>query len=82
MILGSIVAWRACFPHARCANLCFSDTMPGLWHIPAVDADFVHFEGLWELDMGTCKVVTDAALMQLRSIRKLYMTICNQITSA
>ena len=50
VILGSIGGWRACFPQARCATL-------GRWgsecrSTPVVDADFVHFEGLWELDMS------------------------------
>ena len=50
VIKGSIAAWRACFPHARCANV-------RQWVLhgtnrraaPVVDADFVHFEGLREL---------------------------------
>jgi hypothetical protein len=45
VIKGSIVAWRACFPHARCANVCRTDYGDGAERrtAPVVDADFVHF---------------------------------------
>ena len=81
VILGSIGAWRACFPRARCANV---RMLPLFWHThrtaPLVDADFVHFEGLWELNMSFCKDVTDAALAHLRGIRVLNMSGCLQLT--
>ena len=44
VILGGIGGWRACFPRARCANV-----NKYTRHAPVVDADFVHFVGLWEL---------------------------------
>ena len=77
VILGSIGGWRACFPRARCANV----QMDG--HITSrsttvVDADFVHFVGLWELDMTSCQAVTDAAFVHLQGIRVLDMSACNQ----
>ena len=82
VILGSIGGWRACFPRARCANV-----RRGHWdeeavvrRAPVVDADFVHFVGLWELDMTRCTVVTDAALVHLRGIRVLDMSDCDQPT--
>ena len=51
VIKGSIGAWRACFPRARCANV-------QMWYDSdfrersVVDADFVYFEGLRELYMA------------------------------
>ncbi len=45
-----------------------------------VDADFGHFEGLSELNMGCCMAVTDATFVHLRGIRVLDMWFCNQLT--
>jgi hypothetical protein len=79
VIKGSIAAWRACFPHARCANVRELD-----WDkiakraTPVVDADFVHFEGLRELYMAECTEVTGAAFVHLRGIQTLDMTCCRQ----
>ena len=79
-IEGSIGAWRACFPCARCANVqkwAFEgDRMART--TPVVDADFVHFEGLRELYMAGCRIVTDAAFVHLRGIHTLDMSGCNQ----
>ena len=80
VIQGDIAAWRACFPHARCANV------QRRWGIndrrkrtaPLTDADFVHFEGLRELYMEGCKDVTDAAFVHLRGIDTLDMSYCYQ----
>ena len=83
VILGSIGGWRACFPRARCANvrMWVFGGGGGLWRrTPVVDADFVHFVGLWELDMTGCTAVTDAAFVHLRGIRMLDMTGCFQPT--
>ena len=77
VILGSIGGWRACFPRARCANVRMNY---GGRSSPVVDADFVHFVGLWELRMDGCRAVTDAALVHLRGIRVLDMSGCNQPT--
>ena len=81
VILGSIVGWRACFPRARYANV----RMPAsgdrvVRRTPVVDADFVHFAGLWELNMSACSAVTDAAFVHLRGIRVLDMSLCSQHT--
>ena len=84
VIQGSIAAWRACFPHARCANVQEVDiigcgsTRP--WHARVVDADFVHFEGLRELYMAHWLDVTDAAFVSLRGIHTLDMCFCYQST--
>ena len=81
VIKGSIGNWRACFPRARCANVRMRDWPGGggvVRRTPVVDADFVHFEGLWELNMDTCMLVTDAALARLRGIRVLSMWGCHQ----
>jgi hypothetical protein len=78
VILGSIGGWRACFPWARCANVRFNEHAAGWRHTLVVDADFVHFVGLWELNMRSCKAVTDAAFVHLRGVRVLDMTGCNQ----
>ena len=75
VIKGRIGRWRACFPRARCANVDKAHRS-----IPVVDADFVHFVGLWELNMAQCRAVTDAAFVHLRGIRVLDMSLCNQHT--
>jgi hypothetical protein len=87
VIKGSIAAWRACFPRARCANvkkIQFLSIKEIKRSAPVVDADFVHFEGLRELDMAGCTDVTDAAFAHLRGIHTLDTSFCNQpaITSA
>ena len=74
LILGSVAAWRACFPRALAANV--SETLGR--QAPLVDADFVHFEGLWELDVRGCTEITDAAFSRLRGIRALKMGGCDQ----
>jgi hypothetical protein len=55
VIMGSIAAWRACFPRARCANI--NKRYSGRT-APVVDADFMHLEGLRELNMACCTAVT------------------------
>ena len=80
VIQGSIAAWRACFPCARCANVSKFD-FDGeveLRAAPVVDADFVHFEGLRELYMAGCEDVTDAAFAHLRGLHALDMICCSQ----
>jgi hypothetical protein len=81
VILGSIAAWRACFPRARSANVrmlkpVFDDGI--VREAPVLDADFVHLEGLRELNMMGCQAVTDAAFAHLRGIHTLDMMWCNQ----
>ena len=83
VILGSIGGWRACFPRARCANVRTYDWPSGegvVRSTPVADSDFVHFAGLWELDMTNCMAVTDAAFAHLRGIRVLNMSFCSQPT--
>ena len=79
VIHGSIAAWRACFPRARCANVRQGDWDNGaiIRAAPVGDADFVHFEGLRELRMAGCRGVTDAAFVHLRGIHTLDMLMCN-----
>jgi hypothetical protein len=77
VIKGSIAAWRASFPHARCANVqqwdyCGSNERTA----PVVDADLVRFEGLRELYMAGCRGVTDAAFVHLRGNHTLDMSLC------
>jgi hypothetical protein len=81
VIKGSIGAWRACFPRARCANVRkWAGHGDGVKRAaPVVDADFVHFEGLWELYMAGCWNVTDAAFVHLRGIHTLDMSGCDQL---
>ena len=83
VILGSIAAWRRCFPRARCANVrqwtSFYDS-GAVRTALVVDADFVHFEGLRELNMSGCTGITDAAFAHLRGIHSLSMRSCNQRT--
>ena len=81
VIMGSIAAWRACFPRARCANVQRGLILPRRV-APVVDADFVHFEGLRELNMLWCKDVTDAAFVHLRGIHSLEMGGCPRLTDA
>ena len=82
-IKGSIAAWRACFPRARCANVArYSMTDDEVRTAPVVDADFVHFEGLRELNMMYCKAITDAAFVHLHGIHSLEVGLCIDITDA
>jgi hypothetical protein len=80
VIKGSIAAWRACFPHACCANVQKWDEGygPNTRVAPVVDADFVHFGGLRELYMARCEDITDAAFVHLRGIHTLDMSWCAQ----
>ena len=79
VILGSIGGWRACFPRARCANVrMWARAGLVVRRSPVMDADFMHFVGLWELDMAFCREVTDAAFVHLRGIRVLDMSWCDQ----
>jgi hypothetical protein len=77
VILGSVAAWRACFPRARWANV---EQYGGGRSTPVVDADFVHFVGLRRLYMGACTSVTDAAFVHLKGIHTLDMSWCDQAT--
>jgi hypothetical protein len=86
-IKGSIAAWRACFPRARCASvrrLLFVSVAPGaeVRKAPVYDADLVHFAGLRELNMAYCTNVSDAAFVHLRGINSLEMQGCYQLTDA
>ena len=83
VIHGSIASWRACFPRARCANvLRYSFAGERVRAAPVVDADFVHLEGLRELNMFGCHDVTDAAFARLRGIHSLEMGMCPLLTDA
>jgi hypothetical protein len=83
VIKGSIAAWRACFPRACCANVARHSMTGGeVRTAPVVDADFVHFEGLRELNMLYCQEVTDAAFAHLRGIHSLEMGRCFHLTDA
>ena len=83
VIQGSIAAWRACFPRARCANVArFSLFGAEVRKAPVFDADFVHFAGLRELNMAVCRDVTDAAFVHLRGINSLEMLSCYMLTDA
>jgi hypothetical protein len=82
-IKGSIAAWRACFPRACCANVArYSMTGGEVRAAHVVDADFVHFEGLRELNMMYCRAVTDAAFVHLRGIHSLDIGSCFRLTDA
>jgi hypothetical protein len=78
VIRGSIAAWRACFPRARCANVGMhgANFNPEGRRAIVRDADFVHFEGLRSLNMNMCSDVTDAAFVHLRGIHTLRMSYC------
>ncbi len=77
VITGSVAAWRACFPRARCANV-QKGGLKGYRRNPLVNTDIAHFEGLRELNMADCCDVTDAAFVHLRGIHTLDMTGCDQ----
>jgi hypothetical protein len=83
-IQGSIAAWRACFPRARCANVRRYAVVYGAEarKAPVYDADFVHFAGLRELNMADCVDVTGAAFVHLRGIHSLEMQGCYKLTDA
>jgi hypothetical protein len=81
VIMGSIAAWRACFPRARCANVRMQDIFGdggSVRSTPVEDADFAHLNGLRELNMAGCRAVTDAAFAHLRGICTLDMSDCDQ----
>ncbi len=80
VIKGSIAAWRACFPRARCANVAtrYPWQTTGKRSTSVSDADFVHLEGLRELHMSGCRAVTDTAFAHLRGIHTLDMSYCDQ----
>jgi hypothetical protein len=84
VIKGSIAAWRACFPLARCANIssAYDESREVLERrsILVVDSDFVHLKGLRELNMAGCRAVTDAAFAHLRGLHTLDMSYCWQPT--
>jgi hypothetical protein len=83
VILGSIAAWRACFPRALCANVAHYSFTGGEERKEHVeDDDFVHFEGLRELNMCGCRDVSDAAIEHLRGIHSLEMGGCSRLTDA
>ena len=83
VIKGSIAAWRASFPRARCANVArYSFAGAEFREAPVYDADFVHFAGLRELNMAGCTDVTDAVFAHLRGIHSLEMFNCRLITDA
>ena len=67
VIRGSLGAWRACFPRARCANVAQATShFPEGRSTPVADADFVHLQGLRALNMQGASVgVTDAAFAHL-----------------
>ena len=77
VIKGEIRLWRACFPRARVANVS-SHPFPANRRARVVDADFVHFVGLRELNMSWCFEVTDAAFVHLAGIHTLDMSGCRQ----
>ena len=80
VIHGRLGAWRACLPRARAANVAQAAQRGGEAGraAPLLDADFVHLEGLRELNMKRCTGVTDAAFAHLRGIRTLDMSWCDQ----
>jgi endogenous inhibitor of DNA gyrase (YacG/DUF329 family) len=74
-IRGSLRAWRACFPRARCANVSGRRK-------PLLDADFEHLAGLRMLNMAGSRSVTDAALAHLHGIHTLNLRNCQGIKDA
>ena len=72
--------WRACFPRALCANVrkWAPSGCGAVRTAPLTDADFVHFQGLQELNMSWCLSVTNAAFAHLAGLRALDMSRCNQ----
>jgi hypothetical protein len=82
VIQGSLAAWRACFPRARCASVRKGEWNEGFRRAPLKDADFAHFQGLRELDMTDCEAVSAAAFVHLRGIHTLDMSGCLGVTDA
>jgi hypothetical protein len=78
VIVGSVAAWRACFPRARWANV--KERWNRGRRTPVEDADFVHFVGLRRLNMTWCTSITDAAFVHLKGIHTLDMSACSQRT--
>ena len=71
-ITGSLVLWRACFPHALGANVNERRDL--------VDADFAHLCGVLRLFMRGCVGITDGAFAHLRGVHTLDMRGCASVT--
>ena len=77
VIRGRLAAWRACFPCARSANVRkYAYGGGAVRQAPVVDADFVHLEGLWELNICECTFITDAAFAHLQGVQRLSIWDC------
>lgn len=72
-IVGSISAWRACFPRAKVANLTYRPKT-------ITDADLAHLAGIHTLNIQGCSNVTDAGLAHLEGIKKLNVSHVPTIT--
>jgi hypothetical protein len=84
VIRGSTAAWRACFPHARVANVqqVAGPSRAGR-RAPLTDADLAHLEGVRELNMAGCAGVTGGGLARLAgSLRVLDASQCTGLTDA
>jgi hypothetical protein len=75
LIAGSLVGWRASFPHAVAANICNRRDLR--------KADFVLLRGIKRLNMYGCTGVTDAALAHVAStLEELNIVGCTGLTNA
>jgi len=72
-IVGSIAAWRACFPRATMANLTYRPKT-------ITDADLAHLTGIHTLNIQGCSNVTDAGLAHLAGIKELIVSHVPKIT--
>ncbi len=66
-----LAAWRASFPRARSAWVCYAE-----------DADLVHLQGLRKLSFFGCPRITGATFVHLRGIHTLDMSFCFGLTDA
>jgi hypothetical protein len=78
-IRGNVRGWRASFPRATKANISVDFSYPQR-HNAIIDADFVHFEGIYTLNMSWCNQagITDSAFVHLKGIHTLNMVGCSQ----
>ena len=77
-ILGSTRRWRQCFPRARVACCAESLNHPRRRRRPLRDEDCEALRGLLEVDISSCRALTDACFAHLEECVKLTMHDCAQ----
>jgi hypothetical protein len=88
VVKGSLAAWRACFPHARAANMnhydvCEAPNPAGLRVAPIPTEHYHHLSGLSYLSARGHPSFTDAALLHLGgSVQHLDISACMALSGS